>query len=759
METFQSTASMRAPQVNYNMPARMPTQEIQSPDIQETTPIDWAEVVKGIGQGIAKTREVELQQKQETAMNNIAKKALIIAEKQRQGSITASQADTEFRALRMEGLSAGIGEKALSETIGRYNYGIEELEEARQKNMMTAEQNFRNAEIDNARKMYPGIAHLSNNSIQNIFDNVNASFDAMNKYNQQLAQLDPMSEDYKLLKESRDEEFEDVAFNNMLLEMNTVLANNQEVTPEIMRLMKNQGIMAGIKNGQMSYEEASLAADIASKRLGADSVMNKTSEFWKQSAEYRKQGTEYMIQNYKNKAINTDNVGLFMALAGDEFGKELMVRNRPTWTAAIDSLAKSEMYVDKDGRVRSRAAVVLNSNDVVGVLNGVNKANTNPVFSPYQRGQLSNVAMDVMDINNTPQPGQDDSTLDIISQNVSNFFKNMNEKQLDYTIATLNKSDKPEDRELAQRLTENKVSLKANGYASQMLKKNNPDNTIINRLNTSLIADNLRYTTDGKLVVKKPEGTFSPANAGMLFSSDEYKESVDKMNEYLSRIPTAEERIATLQKIYPNKVQALEVNADVETFEESEPSEVQAVRSIVNALKSARQPTTVSPEEMKAMDEAVESGEAVKVSTGDRDLDNLYKALSTDLKPNVKRAVQEAIKLKGTASVSSSTPLAFAGGVRPVEDSDRMSDEMVVEYNMQQDPENITYQRQLMADEADLQERQTRAVANARQAVNRIKEYGTNKETSKDVINAFKELEEAYGSWESIPEDILNDLQ
>lgn len=613
--------SIRAPQVNFNMPTRAPVPEYQSPDIDETADIDWGRVVQGIGRGLAQTKEVEIEQRRTTALNSLAKKALIISERQRQGAINASQADTEFRALRMEGLNAGIGEKEVSDVIGRYNYGIEELEEARQKNMMTAEQNFRNAEIDSARKMYPGIAHLSNVKIQDIFDNINFAFDNVGKYNQQLAMVDPRSEDYTMLKNNRDSEFGDVTYMNMLLDMNTVFTNDGEITPESIQAAKNRAIAIGMKN-KLSYEEASLVADAAAKRLGADAVINKNSDFWKQSGEYKKQATEYMVQNYKNKAINTDNVGFFMALAGDEFGKSLMLANTSTWNSAIDSLAMDEKYVDDKGRVRTRTATVLKGNDILGLINGVNRANSNPVFSYYQRGTLTNAAYDTFLVNNEVTPGMSDDALDVVLANTKGLNNSMNPTQAEATANSLSQSADPNERDLGERIKDNEIEIKANANAAQLLKKNNPDNTVVNRLNNSLLANSLRYDEDGMLVVKKSDDLISWQNLGMLFSSDEYKQSVETMNTYLSRIPTAKERIATLQRVYPNIVQPLEINASVEDFaEEGE----------------------VSDYEMRQIDRAVNEGEA-EMSTGDKDLDILYAELNKDLKPHVRNIVIKAIK-------------------------------------------------------------------------------------------------------------------
>ena len=143
---FQSTTqgSYRAPTINYSMKAVQPVRPIEMPNVK-LPEVD----LKGIADSFSdayrefnKQQAIKAEEKRQKGLNDLATKSLEIVERQRQGVIKASQADTEMRALRMQALQQGYSTEDVHKVFSNYSMGIESMEEARQKKIMENDQDF-----------------------------------------------------------------------------------------------------------------------------------------------------------------------------------------------------------------------------------------------------------------------------------------------------------------------------------------------------------------------------------------------------------------------------------------------------------------------------------------------------------------------------------------------------------------------------------------------------------------------------------------
>ena len=544
---FQSTAqgSYRAPTINYSMKAVQPVKPIEMPNVE------LPEVnLKGIASSFSdaykefnKQKAIQAEEKKQKGLNDLATKSLEIVERQRQGVIKASQADTEMRALRMQALQQGYSTEDVHKVFSNYSMGIESMEEARQKKIMENDQDFMNNEVNKARNTYRSLSTKSTTEITSLLKDMSSSQQRAMEDLKQLSMLDPNSTDYAMLQDRIVDEYSTNAYYNMALELSDALTQTGEISPESVQNLKNQAIKVGVQKYGMSTDMASLAADRAIDSLGISGNLNAQKEFWNQSTEQKKAVTDYIIANSKGKLMSVAGVPEMMAIDGGRaLGEAVSVQSRETITAIAKAISADNKKVEANGRVTYAASDLIDARSLPDIVRGVINMNNSPIYSPYQRGRMMSVANEAVVKNNTPSPSDTPEDLKVKGENIDNYLNLVNS---DVQEQEINKIQNPEDREFMM------GALKRTKAASINSKLMQPNvlGSDINYLNNSGVADRVRISKDGTITFARPTGAMSKLYKAL--NAGKYAEIRDKINEKLMRIEDPEVRKETAMQQFP----------------------------------------------------------------------------------------------------------------------------------------------------------------------------------------------------------------
>ena len=544
---FQSTTqgSYRAPTINYSMKAVQPIKPIEMPNV-ELPEID----LKGIADSFSdaykefnKQQAIKAEEKKQKGLNDLATKSLEIVERQRQGVIKASQADTEMRALRMQALQQGFSTEDVHKVFSNYSMGIESMEEARQKKIMENDQDFMNNEVNKARNTYRSLSTKSTTEITSLLKDMSSSQQRAMEDLKQLSMLDPNSTDYAMLQDRIVDEYSTNAYYNMALELSDALTQTGEISPESVQNLKNQAIKVGVQKYGMSTDMASLSADRAIDSLGISGNLNAQKEFWEQSTEQKKAVTDYIIANSKGKLMSVAGVPEMMAIDGGRaLGEAVSVQSRETITAIAKAISADNKKVEANGRVTYAASDLIDARSLPDIVRGVINMNNSPIYSPYQRGRMMSVANEAVVKNNTPSPSDTPEDLKVKGENIDNYLNLVNSGVQEQEI---NKIQNPEDREFMMGVLKR---TKAAAINSKLMQPNVLGSDI-NYLNNSGVADRVRISKDGTITFARPTGVmgelYKTLNAG------KYAEVRDKINEKLMRIEDPEVRKETAMQQFP----------------------------------------------------------------------------------------------------------------------------------------------------------------------------------------------------------------
>lgn len=541
---FQSTTqgSYRAPTINYSMKAVQPIRPIEMPNV-ELPEVD----LKGIADSFSdaykefnKQKAIQAEEKKQKGLNDLATKSLEIVERQRQGVIKASQADTEMRALRMQALQRGYSTEDVHKVFSNFSMGIESMEEARQKKIMENDQDFMNNEVNKARNTYRSLSTKSTTEITSLLKDMSSSQQRAMEDLKQLSMLDPNSTDYAMLQDRIVDEYSTNAYYNMALELSDALTQTGEISPESVQNLKNQAIKVGVQKYGMSTDMASLSADRAIDSLGISGNLNAQKEFWEQSTEQKKAVTDYIIANSKGKLMSVAGVPEMMAIDGGRaLGEAVTVQSRETITAIAKAISADNKKVEANGRVTYAASDLIDARSLPDIVRGVINMNNSPIYSPYQRGRMMSVANEAIVKNNTPSPSDTPEELKIKGENIDNYLNLVNSNVQEQEI---NKIQNPDDREFMM------AALKRTKAASINSKLMQPNvlGSDINYLNNSGVADKIRISKDGTVTFAKGSGSlYRDFNAG------KYAEVRDKINEKLMRIEDPAVRKETAMQQFP----------------------------------------------------------------------------------------------------------------------------------------------------------------------------------------------------------------
>lgn len=541
---FQSTSQgyHRAPTINYSMKPVSPVKPVELPEIEKPE-VDMRAIgsaVDNMYKSFEKQKAAQAEAKKQAGLNDLASKALTVVEKQRQGFIKASQAETEMRALRMQGLQQGFSYEDIHDVFSKYNMGIESMEEARQKKIMENDQSFMNERVNKVRNTYKGLQNKSTTEITNFLEDIDNSQQRTMADMRRLAVLDPNSDDYASVKERVTVDYANNVYSNIVLEISDAVAKDGEITPESIQNYKNMAIKEAVTKYGMTTDMASVAADLAVDNLGLSGNLNRQAEFWKQSTEMKTAISDYLIANAKGRMMSVQGVPEMMAIDGGRaLGEQVAVQSRQTIVNIAQAISSDKLKTNSNGRVIYEASDTIDARNIPDLVRGIQNMNASPIYSPYQRTRLITVTNDALSKDNTPSVDDSEEVLATKEKNLTNYFNLVN---ADIQEQEINKIEDPNERE---RMLGSLYNTKAAVLNAKLFR---PDviGSDIKYLNNSGVADKIRISEDGTVVFAKgPSGLYRDFNA------DKYAAARDKINEKLLKIKNPAVRKATAMQQFP----------------------------------------------------------------------------------------------------------------------------------------------------------------------------------------------------------------
>lgn len=576
---FQSTSQgyHRAPTINYSMKPVSPVKPVELPEIEKPE-VDMRAIgsaVDDMYKSFEKQKAAQAEAKKQAGLNELASKALTVVEKQRQGFIKGSQAETEMRALRMQALQQGFSHEDVHDVFSKYNMGIESMEEARQKKIMENDQSFMNERVNKIRNTYKGLQNKSTTEITNFLEDIDNSQQRTMADMRRLAVLDPNSDDYASVKERVTIDYANNVYSNIVLEISDAVAKDGEITPESIQNYKNMAIKEAVTKYGMTTDMASVAADLAVDNLGLSGNLNRQAEFWKQSTEMKTAISDYLIAHAKGRMMSVQGVPEMMAIDGGRaLGEQVTLQSRQTIVNIAQAISSDKLKTNSNGRVIYEASDTIDARNIPDLVRGIQNMNASPIYSPYQRTRLITVTNDALSKDNTPSADDSEEILATKEKNLTNYFNLVN---ADIQEQEINKIEDPNERE---RMLGSLYNAKAAALNAKLFR---PDviGSDIRYLNNSGVADKIRIAEDGTVV-------FAKGSSGLYrdFNADKYADARDKINAKLLKIENPDIRKATAMQQFPAATD-LDISEEVDDMLPVEPDKARdSYQSVGNALSA-----------------------------------------------------------------------------------------------------------------------------------------------------------------------------
>lgn len=660
-----------APQVNYSqIEPRKENYRLPQPSVYDDTD-RLANFASSFSKAYASSEKKKEEKDDKDIRNQMAKDFNLVAERQRQGQLSSSAAENEYRRITNNYVAAGVDEKTISEVRGRNSWGIISNEEARQKKLMENEVTRRKAYIDDLAANNPVFRGKSYEYIEDVLAQANSTYDTAKIYQDRNKQLAPESPEYR----ANHSQMMDAAVLNADVRLNMLVQEAQIAGQPI----NNEFIQAARVNLQrslsdpnglgLSYDEAVAVSERAINNTPYAQMANDTDAAYKYSTETYKLITDNNKAGAEYQVYKDPRMAALLAAGGQPMQQEITNQIQSNQKPALAEVADNFI-----NGVALRAEQI--TPDIVSELPTLIKSDENAVrvngaATDFMKGSIGARVLEVyngansFDINNYSQQDLD---------NIANNYKMLeNRGYIASSEKNINdglKSDDEKIREQWQAKADALNKTKGTVVAANLLNPNrNAKATAMMRLTGTAARERLRYNPETQEVyLEAPEGFVQ--NAGEFFnkinfSETEYNRAVSDLNKSLSNYDS-DVRGEALKAL---GIQEGRINTGEEnTKDYSRALDIlPAVGSITNisrAIKSIieRNNGKVSDEEMKEIDAAVAAGKAEMATPVDPNVAKLQDLLEEgDLKPNVRRAVEGTIeKLTSRATMKSSETLANA---------------------------------------------------------------------------------------------------
>lgn len=535
-------SSVRQPSVSYGAAVRMPDAPLENRVKEPKT--DWVNYVLSEGsraaQGYESIREGGLRLSEQAAKaakdeedtrnrNQLAREVTKIAEAQRQG-MSQTEAETRLRALRDSYIGI-LDEKDVNSVIGRHDYGVEDLEQARWKQWQTKDIDRQAKLASDYRASNLYAATLSDAQVLSVVQQMNDSADDLARIQSRKNLYQPGTSEYNRYQALEDAAAESNIYMNVARHMSNLLLNEKNLTPETIQDISNRGVAWAVENGINAAVAQSIIQNTY-RRMGVDTLKQNWLDTQKLSIESAENATKLITANAKLQAMSIPEVALYSVIGGEAMEAE--ITQRLSRSKEFDESMKS--VTEKLMKAASKPTIDLSSDMTGSLIQGTNNAYANGEATPYMRGTTALGTLKLVNQNNGVAYTDGEGNVNIALANLTGTQERLNLTAIRRDAKKLQESSDVESNEVGRQLEEEADKLDANKIAAEIMTPVSPLYQTVRGLKDSLNASELRYDEDGKAFLSGTSGVLgSVALAFRGFGGEgSYDKQLKRLNEGLA---------------------------------------------------------------------------------------------------------------------------------------------------------------------------------------------------------------------------------
>lgn len=557
-ETRASTGRY-APSVSYNQQAPQPINQRLQSKVDVKSP-DWIstgiKAVESFGETFAKAREADAAAQAEaalnTAKNDLARQANMIAEEQRQTGMSAATAASRYRMLADNALAGGtLTEKDIADVIGRYDGGILNIDQSRQQKIMEDDQKYWENQSQEIADKNPALSRMQPSDRTKLLMEMRTLTDDVNKYRGWMSSL-PEGEEKESAKAYYNQLMGSNIKVNMAVQLGNMFAQSKVVNEEDWVALRTQAVQACLDNG-MDRGTAGVLVDEVANSYSVTGDLTDIKRYFKDNTNYLEAANKMILANAENKVVSLPGLALLQAMP-QELQKSMLNQNWPTYQLLTRPFL-ANVGTDSNGNKYLEGLDRISPNFVAPLAQAVNNMNSSGMYNDYVRGKATGIVLSTVNSVNQLSPTSSASDAGVVALNSDgtrqyiNF--NLSRKQADALL----RSDDPEEVATGEFLSQQLDVAEE----QQWLANNIPTaDTIVKTLTNRNGGDEEAYQANNSLKNSTNAASLRFNDNGELFISDADRSTLAELGYNFDRLPLVggeyEEELATIN----NKLSTLE---------------------------------------------------------------------------------------------------------------------------------------------------------------------------------------------------------
>lgn len=557
-ETRASTGRY-APSVSYNQQAPQPINQRLQSKVDVKSP-DWVstgiQAIESFGKIYGKVKETEAAAQAEaalnTAKNDLARQANMIAEEQRQTGMSAATAASRYRMLADNALAGGtLTEKDIADVIGRYDGGILNIDQSRQQKIMEDDQKYWENQSQEIADKNPALSRMQPSDRTKLLMEMRTLTDDVNKYRGWMSSL-PEGDEKESAKAYYNQLMGSNIKVNMAVQLGNMFAQSKVVNEEDWVALRAQAVQACLDNG-MDRATAGVLVDEVANSYSVTGDLTDIKRYFKDNTNYLEAANKMILANAENKVVSLPGLALLQAMP-QELQKSMLNQNWPTYQLLTRPFL-ANVGTDSNGNKYLEGLDRISPNFVAPLAQAVNNMNSSGMYNDYVRGKATGIALSTVNSVNQLSPTSSASDAGVVALNSDgtrqyiNF--NLSRKQAD----TLLRSDDPEEVATGEFLAQELDKAEE----QQWLANNIPTaDTIVKTLTNRNGGDEEAYQANNSLKNSTNAASLRFNDNGELFISDADRSTLAELGYNFDRLPFVggeyEEELATIN----NKLSTLE---------------------------------------------------------------------------------------------------------------------------------------------------------------------------------------------------------
>ena len=550
---ISNTASVRPVSANYRVSVPQP---VRTPDVNlNVEQPDWAGLIsKGVtAWAKGKAADEKAQAKLEadsakiSAKNDLARKALIIQERQRQGG-SRTEAATAFRALQ----DAALAEKILDEgevynTVKHYAGGLLDIDEEREKYWAKANEEHLNNKVASLQSTNPQLNTMSPETVSGLLVNMQSQVDAATKLKSYMDML-PEGDAKERVKAQYSSYLQQNVYANVGIKIGNLYASGDTGSPQDVYTLQAQSISFCKQNGLTDGEAAALTNTVFDM-YGLGSGYERYKKYVKDNTEFYKGVNEMMLTRAKNNILtNIDNAAYIYAAAGDAaVGEKMAIKLDAAITELADKASKLPT-IGTNGKYTNTSVQNPSRDQVTAALQGMSNVSTNGIVPSRIAADITGTGLEIFNKSNTISKGAPYRDAVIAVQNSDGLRSLINIDLVQRRADLLKKSDDPEDQVRGAYIDQQVKEFNINTDTAFLLQK------FANRLTKDSLASGMYYFDErsGRVSMRNLNNAgimqqIGLAAAGIGATSD--FQAMDDFNRELDNLKIGDRKLTLEEKL------------------------------------------------------------------------------------------------------------------------------------------------------------------------------------------------------------------